>query len=613
MEDGLMFANPRRTWVAVLLAGVALLLVGGAGRLVYIQHTRGDDLRGRATAQQTTRIMLPALRGEILDARGRVLAGTVRRASVFVDPVEVRDLRYAAHRLGPVLDLSADDIAGRVEEAGGTRFMWLKRRLSAEQAESFVRLKAAGGLRGFELQHELERVYPQDWLAAHVLGFVGVDLRPPADGLPAFEDLRGLEGIEAAYDDLLRGQPGWKEVIVDVRRRRVGADQQDQVPAVDGAAVVLTIDATVQQIVEEELQAACEEHQPEWGTAVVIEPHSGEILAMATVPTFDPAAAIPVGLDRMTTAERDELKALWRNRAITDAYEPGSIFKPVIASSAVEAGMTRLGDKFAVNGRTHDFGYRSVSDTHVHGVLTLREVISLSSNIGMGLLGARCEMRQLHEWVTAFGFGRTTGIGLPGESAGLVNPLEVWNPRFSPQSVPIGQELAVTAVQMVTAFAPFANGGELLQPRIVRGVVRADGKTLRDNSSRLVRRRVLSTETAARFRQEALVLCVTDGTGKQAALEAYQVFGKTGTAEIAWADRAGYEPGKYVGSFIGGAPASDPRVVVLVSLYKPSRGKYYGGTVAGPAVGQILQRTLAYLQVPSERPVESDMKTARRP
>jgi cell division protein FtsI (penicillin-binding protein 3) len=327
-----------------------------------------------------------------------------------------------------------------------------------------------------------------------------------------------------------------------------------------------------------------------------MDPHSGEILAMATLPDFDPVEPIAVGLSEQR--HREAVERL-RNRVVSDSYEPGSIFKPFIAAPAVEAGLLRLDERFAIDGPTHRFGRRTIKDTHTYEKLTGHEIISKSSNIGMGMIGARCGNELLHEFVRRFGFGDPTGVRLPGEHGGLVQSLSRWT-DYSTQSIPIGQEIGVTAIQIVTAFSAFCNGGVIYRPRIVRGVIDADGQTFEDNSRPIAVRRVLPEDLAREFRLCALVETVNNGTGDQAQIAGYQTFGKTGTAQVAFPDGRGYMPGEHAGSFVGGAPADDPRVVVLVTMYRPSGDKYYGGTVAAPAVAAIIADTLEYMRVPRD-------------
>ncbi len=588
---------------SVLIVLMVLLLTGGAARLALVEFSQGDVLRARAERQETSQRTIPALRGEILDTRGRVLAGTAHRPSVYADPAEIADPGFAAYSVAPVLGLDPAELAWLLQNppAGQPRFVWLERGISDDELEALRGLLRARGLTGFGIRYEPARVYPQGCIAPHVLGFVGMDIAETPDGV-RYEDLRGLEGLEAMFDERLRGTPGRRCATVDVSRRRVRSQTTRYLPARNGQTLVLTIDAFLQGLVQEKLGAALAEHKGEWGTAVVMDPHSGEVLAMATMPDFDPATPLP-GEDGPAVPP-EELKERWRNRAVTDAYEPGSIFKPFVAACAIDDGIVRLDDTLKINGPTHSFGGRVIHDTHAYGKLAVHEIISKSSNIGMGLIGARCGMERLNEYVRSFGFGQLTGIRLPGEQAGLLMPLDDWNPGYSPQSIPIGQEIAATPIQVVTAFSAFCNDGLLLRPRIVRGVIGPDGETAADYSEPVVVRRVLSAETVAAFRDAALVEVVQAGTGKKAQLADYQVFGKTGTAQIARLGGGGYVPGAYVASFVGGAPAADPRIAVLVSIYKPRGKSYYGGTVAAPVVREIIAETLAYMQV-SPRPVDA--------
>jgi cell division protein FtsI/penicillin-binding protein 2 len=599
---------------AIFLAIVGLLIAGGAARLVQIEHQRGPELRDRAARQQTTRHVIPCLRGEILDTRGRVLAGTVRRPSLFVDPALVPDPTFAAHSVAPLLALDAAELEALIRngQRDGARFIWLARLVPDELAAAFEEVVAGRGLAGLAIQHEPTRVYPQGRTAAHLIGFVGLDRVPGRDGFRAYEDLRGLAGLEAAENDLLTGTPGRRVAVVDVIRRRVRSRLQEFVPTRDGHTLVLTLDSFIQGIVEHHLRDAVTEFAGRWGTAVVLDPHSGEVLALANYPDFDPSQPFPDDHHAFTPAEKAALADTWRNRAVCDSYEPGSIFKPFVAAKALDAGLARLDETFTINGPVHDFGYHTVHDTKTYHQLTLKQVVSKSSNIGMGLLGNRVGMANLHDWVRDYGFGTPTGIRLPGEHPGQLRPLDEWNPRFSPQSVPIGQELAVTPIQMIAAFAALCNDGLLLRPRIVRGVIAANGATLEDHSEPVVVRRVLAADAARRFRLAALVETVNSGTGTRAQLADYQVFGKTGTAQIARPDGGGYASGAFVASFVGGAPAERPRIVVLVSVGHPQKTSHYGGTVAAPAVKRILADTLAYLREPPEvRPAQPAPRTAR--
>ncbi len=569
----------------VLFIGVAVLLLGGAYRLARIEQTQGDRLRGRAERQHTATWTIPAQRGDILDCRGRVLAGTVRRPSVFMDPTLIDDPRADAVSVAPTLGIDPVELERLIWEKKDRAFVWVKRGITDDELEAFNHVRRARRLRAFVVRYEPTRVYPYGRLAAQVLGFVGAEQN-------------GLAGIEQTFNDMLKGIDGRRSSTVDARRRRVRSEAETYEPPIDGAGVVLSIDAHVQQRAEYHLRNAFEEFKPQWATAVVMDPLSGEVLAMVTLPDFDPAEPIPPGLDK---AEQETARELLRNRAVSDSYEPGSIYKPFIAGPALGAGVTRIDEPFAVNGPERRFGSRTIHDVHAYGTLALHQVISKSSNIGMGLLGARCGNELLHEFVRGFGFGEGTGIRLPGEHDGLVQKLSRWT-SYSTQSIPIGQEIAVTPIQLLTAFSVFCNDGILYRPRIVRGVISAAGETNEDNSRPIEVRRVLAADVAREFRLRALVECVNEGTGRRARIADYQAFGKTGTAQVARPEGGGYVPDAYVGSFLGGAPAEQPRVAVLVSLYRPSSGKYYGGTVAAPAVAAIIADTLDYMQEPPDPP-----------
>lgn len=570
--------------VARLLFGtVGLLLLAGGGRLVQIQVEDGSRLRAAADRQHSVNVRIPAQRGEILDLRGRVLAGAVRRDSVYVDPHMVADARFAAYSIAPTLRLDPAGLERLLRENADKRFVWLKRRVDPAELVEFNKLRKQRDLRAFAVETEWERTRPFGRLASHVIGFVGADER-------------GLAGVEQACDQWLRGVDGQRSAIVDARNRRLDSDPASYTAPRDGASIVLTLDVYLQQRVEEHLRTAVAKYNAVWGSVVLLDPRSGEVLAMASVPDYDPDEPLPKGAD--AAKSRAALERV-RNRAISDSYEPGSIFKPFIAAPAVDERLARLDESFTINGPSRQFGGRIINDTHAYDVLRLTEVISKSSNIGMGLLGSRLGNERLNRFVRMFGFGDVTGLGLPGEHSGLVLDFAKWT-SFSTQSIPIGQEIAVTPIQLVSAFSALCNDGLLYRPRIVRGVVAADGELLRDESEPIVVRRVLDPATAREFRMRALVETVTTGTGKQAAIDDYQVFGKTGTAQVARPNGRGYLTGAYVGSFVGGAPADAPRAAVIVSIYTQGQRQYYGGTVAAPTAGAILAETLEYLRVPVE-------------
>lgn len=568
--------------MSILFLLAAAALIAGAGRMAFIIHEKGPELSAKALEQQKRTLEVPAQRGSILDAQGRTLAASVRRPAVFVDVTQVGDLEYAAYSVGPVLGIPPAELLATLRQNPNKQYLVIKSEVPRENLDQFRSIRAARNLRGFEIQDEVFREYPQGSLAAHVLGFYG-------GGGPG-------GGIELQFDATLRGKPGARTVIWDEDRNRLGTVEEESFPPTDGNSVVLTIDSHIQRITEQHLRKAVEQHKADWGAAAVMDPATGEVLALASYPDFDPNRPIPPELMRDETAARERL----RNRTIGFVYEPGSIFKPFIASKALQDGLTRLDEVFEINGPTHAFGRRTIHDTHTFASLPLYRVIGESSNIGMALLGSRLGNERLRAYVTEYGFGTRTGVELPGEEAGLLAPLKGWT-SYSTQSIPIGQEIGVTSLQLLAAFAVMANDGILYRPRLVRGIIAADGRTVEDRSEPIPVRQVLDPAVAREFRLKALVETVKNGTGKKAAIPDYQVFGKTGTAQVASQNRRGYATDRrYIGSFLGGAPAENPRAVALVSLYRPTAISYYGGTVSAPAVGAILADTLSYLRVPPE-------------
>lgn len=577
-----MAASERTTRSCVPFGIVAALtLLVGAGRLAQLERDEGPALRAEARKSSTVEVAIQAQRGGILDTMGRVLAGSVRRPSVFVDPAFVSDVRQAAHIVAPVLGMDAGELERMLTENRTRRFMWVKRFISDKQHAALEALRKIKPLRGFVIRHEPRRIYPDGRLAAHVIGFVDAEQI-------------GRAGIEQWFNGRLEGKAGKRVVTVDRARNRIEPRRDAYRAPHDGDSILLTIDAYIQGRAELRVKEAVAKFDAHWGTAVVMDPHTGEILACVSYPDFDPARPIPPGL---SSAEHEAARARLMNRAVAGAYEPGSVFKPFVASCAVDEGFSQYDEIYEVNGPAHAFGRRIIHDDHTWSRLTLEEVISKSSNIGMGMLADRLGNRRLYDYVQRFGFGSATGVRLPAEAQGTLHPLSRWT-SYSTQSIPIGQEIAVTSVQLISAFSVFCNGGMLYRARVVRGVIDAEGRVVVDYSEPIAVRRVLSERAAREIRLGPLVQVVTCGTGRgRVELEEYQVLGKTGTAQLAYPHKRGYIPGRYFSSFIGAAPSDNPRVVVLVSLYYT---KSYGGSGSGPAAAKILSETLKYLRVPPQ-------------
>ena len=571
-------------WGHVCVGIVVLCFASLGGRLVYLQTAARPRALSHRDRQQTRRVDLRAQRGSIFDTRGRLLAASESRPSVFGDPQRIKDIGHAASQLAGILGTQRDRLIERIERRGHTRFVWLARKVSPGEAQAVRALNLAG----IGIKDESHRFYPNGQALAHVLGFVNIDGE-------------GLEGLELQFNDLLSGEPASQYAWCDVRRRPIWRKSESGTAPTHGDNLVLTIDLVVQRFVEEALKHAVTQFQAESGVGIVMSPRDGDVIAMAGYPTFDP------------NYHRESPSAHKRNRCLTDPVEPGSCFKPLIMSAALSEGVARLDETVDCGSGVWFFGSRRMRDTHANGTLTFEDVLIKSSNIGMGHIGTRLGNNALYEYVRAYGFGSRTGISLPGESAGIVAPLRKWS-SYSRTSIPIGQELAVTPIQLATAFAALVNGGKLQPPRLVRMVLDSAGKQSTPDRQHGPARQVVPPEVADAVAKQALVRMVNESP-HDIKLAKYQVLGKTGTAQVPYRNRRGYEPDAFLGSFLGAAPAHDPVLAVLVMIRKPKRSLgYYGGTVAGPAVRAIIQKTLAYWDITPDRESSSlatlAMKTA---
>lgn len=559
-----------------------LLLFGGLGyRLVDLQYFRHAGFAADAQNFLDSEMRFTTRRGKILDARERELAVSIERRSCAVDPVlaarALGSFDKLVEKLRPVLDLTPAELDSLYRRAANpkTRFAWVRRFLPDEQAAAVEKLR----LPGVVLPIDYERKYPQKTVAAGVVGFSGMD--------------GGLEGIEKVCEPVLHGMDGKRAVWRDGVGRQLADDADELVSDTPALNVVLTLDSYVQAIAEEEISKALEQFHAVSGCAVVMEVETGNILALAGLPTFD--------LNR----PGDFPVANRLIQGIATAYEPGSIFKPVVMAAALDQGLLTKDTKIDCgNGAwTMPGTRRTLHDTHGYGVQTATGVIVKSSNIGIAKVAALMGMPKLHRVIRAFGFGAPTGQPLAGEIGGKVHPIEKWT-SFSNGSVPMGQEITVTPLQMAAAYCALGNGGILYRPRLINRVVDADGKLVSFVAPEAVRR-VLKPE-AAKTICEMLAATVRDGTGKKAKSGLYNIGGKTGTAQLAVnaAERAlglkGYSPDRYIGSFAALAPIEKPRIAVLVSIREPDKSKgYYGGTVSAPATRGIIERTLQYYRVPT--------------
>ncbi len=536
-----------------------------AGRLYHLQVLRYEHYASKAERQQQRVVTLDPPRGTIYDAQGRELAVSIQVDSVYAVPPEVEDPAATAAALARVVpDLDRDKLARQL--AGDREFVWVARKLDPPVAEKVHALK----LKGLYFVPESKRYYPMKELAAQVLGYVGTDNH-------------GLAGLEQIYDREITGKPGKRTVLRDARQGTVAAPGLSFSDPEPGHDLYLTLDATVQHIVERELARAIEERHARRGSAIFIDPATGGVLAMASYPSFDPndfGGASPESR---------------RNQAVTDVYEPGSTFKIVTAAAALEAGVVREDERI-------DCGMGSITlykDIRVHdhkpyGMLTFAEVISHSSNIGVIRVAQRIHDDRFYATVRGFGFGRPTGIDLPGESAGILHKVEKWG-LLEKDYIAFGQGVSVTPLQLVSATAAVANDGVLLKPHVVAAVSRGEARLPKYPSPPVVGRPI--SPGTARELTQLLEGVVSEGTGKPAAIPGYQVAGKTGTAQIPV--RGGYHG--YLPSFVGFAPADRPALVGLVAIAEPQGNEYYGAQVAAPAFGSIVRQVLLYRGVHPQR------------
>jgi cell division protein FtsI (penicillin-binding protein 3) len=551
----------RLVWLTVILGVFALII---AGRLIQLQVIRGAELGEQAHSQQVSREPLPGLRGSIYDRNGVVLAADREIPTAFLSPAEVPEERrdYVIDELSRILGLPRTKVYELVHRGG--YFVWLSRGLSEGEAAD---LREAA-LPGVHLRDEPARIYPLGRTAAHLLGFVGVDHR-------------GLEGLELLYDDELVGEPGWVLKVTDAAGRPLYPLEETLEEPERGRDIFLTIDARYQHIVERELAAAVERGNARGGMAVMLDPADGSLLALANYPDYDPNdfAAYPAEVRR--------------NRAVTDVYEPGSTMKAFTVAAALEEGLVEAETVFDTPQATLVTG-RRIRDSLPHDPrLTVSGIIERSSNVGVLQIGRLLGREHLHDYLRAFGFGEPSGLEVVGEAGGILRDAERWYP-LDTACASFGQGIAVTPLQLAVAYAALANGGNLVRPRLVERFEER-GRPVADNPSE-PRGRVISAETAAELR-EILVDTVERGLAVDAGGSGYRVGGKTGTAQKI--GPGGYLDGnRYIASFVGFAPAADPRLVLLVVLDEP-RPIYGGGPTCGPAFARIVRQVLALEGVPA--------------
>lgn len=546
--------------VYALTAAWALVLFF---RLFQLQVLEDERYRLQARQQQEGFIEVSARRGEILDRHLEELAVSVKSESVFAHPEQVTDPLQTASQLAPILDQPFQTIYKKL--ISDRSFVYLARKVAPRVSSEIRQLE----LPGIYLHSERKRVYPNRELAAHVLGFVGLDNE-------------GLSGLEYLYNSLLQGEKTRIYLRMDARRNSYDRDPAPQ-PR-NGHVLVLTLDRSIQYIVEQVLEEAVEQNGALNGSAIVMDPSTGEILAMASYPTFNPNSYADYDSEHR------------RNRAILELYEPGSTFKIIPLSAVLNERLSSPEEAVDCRVGTLRLAGKVYKEArHSYGILTFDEILAKSSNVGTIKLGLRLGNQRFYDYVRRFGFGEKTGIDLPGEQSGLLRPPSEWS-KISIGALCIGQEIGVTPLQMVRAVATLANGGYLVRPHVVRRVLTSGGDLVQ--KPELVRQRILQEETVSAM-LKALAMVVSDGTGRKAQLNGYTSAGKTGTAQKFINGR--YSSTRFVASHVGFAPLENPVLAAVVVINEPQTS-IYGGHVASPAFKQIMERSLIHLKVPPDLP-----------
>ncbi len=549
----------RFKFLAFLLILVFLVLVG---RLFSVQILQHEKYLREADNQQKLKIDIEADRGQILDRHGVSLAVSKDRFTMYLDVSRVADPKKTARSLAAVSGWQAGPLEKAIRSSRGS--ILIDRKISRQQKEKVESL----GIEALSFEVEKERFYPYNSLAAQVIGYAGMDNK-------------GLEGIEGYFDGILAGERGSAILQRDgLGGRHINPDLPSVTPR-SGQDIYLTIDKVLQELAENALDRAVERHGAKSGSVVVVEPYSGEILAMACYPRIDLNSVRRI-------RDRAEIYAAMRNRVITDVFEPGSTFKIVTLTSILEKGLANLDERIFCENGSYKVCNHTFNDIHEYGWLKVREVFELSSNIGVIKLAERLEKQGLYQMARKYGFGSRTGIDFSGESGGILNRIDKWS-GLSLASISIGQEVCVTPLQMVMAYAAIANGGLLMKPTLVKEIRDTEGKVVFRSEPEVIRE-VMIRETCESVK-ELLVGVVERGTGVKTRIEGYQMAGKTGTAQKTLPGKRGYECGKYITSFGGFFPVQDPGYAVFVMLDEPKRDKW-GGESAAPLFRELAESTI---------------------
>jgi len=564
--------------------GFVALFSAFSFRLVYLQVVKHDEYAGMAAKKHVHEQPIYAERGSIVDANGETLAHNVPVETVVADATLINNLDATSALLSRELKLDKAEVSEKLQ--GDRRYIIVQREVPANVATSLRQHLREANLRGIYCERDATRIYPNGAMLCHVLGFTDFDHK-------------GIQGVEASMDEYLRGQDGYRYI----EHNRAGQEivlyrGQERMPR-DGYQVQLTIDLNLQNIVENEIDAACREYRPEKATIILMRPQTGEILAMANRPNFD--------LNDRAEAKPEQMK----NRAITDKMEPGSTFKVVTAAAALNEKKVRPDTTLFCENGLWNYGGRPLHDHKPYGEMSVQDILIHSSNIGAAKLALTIGEQKFYEYIRRFGFGERTGVELPGESAGTIRPPQSWQ-KISITRISMGHEVSVTPLQMAVAMSTVANGGKLITPRIVKSITNAKGETVASFSPVVVRQVI--TPDIARQLSNALRGVVSDrGTAAAAAVPGFTIAGKTGTAQK-FDPKGGYYTGKFVVSFSGFLPADNPQFVGFVVLDDAKTAKEelnYGGLVAGPIFSHIAEKAARYLDLEPHEEVAKAMRAER--
>lgn len=568
MKKAALIKKNGRLRVYILLAVFAVFFAVIAFRAFQLQALEGGKLGRMAANQHNRTVSVPSRRGEIFDRNLKELAVSLDVDSVYAEPGRIESPKAASRALAAALSMDAREIEKRL--GSGRGFVWLKRQIDLGDDQ---RRKVAA-IEGIGITKEARRFYPNRQLASNLIGFIG-------------KDSNGLEGIELYYDNFLKGVSYRLTGEKDAAGKTLMYEDVNKQASIRGMEIELTIDKTIQYIAEKSLARAVEAYGAKGGSAIVMNPSTGELLAMATLPTYDPN-----NFNSFMPRE-------WRNRAVTDAFEPGSVVKLFLISAALEENATRPEEIFFCENGSYRVADRTFHDVEKYGWLTTSQILKYSSNIGAAKIGERLGKQRLHRYLKSFGFGEKTGVDLPGESAGSFMNYKKWS-GVTIDTVSFGQGISATGIQLVTALSAVANGGFVMKPYVVRRVADSKGAVVAETNPSIVRR-VISEKTARKMTELLVGVTNSGGTGTRAALDGFEVAGKTGTAQKADLKKGGYHESAYVATFMGFVPAKAPKLAILVMIDEPKK-EHHGGVVAAPVFKEIASESLSYMGVYPEGP-----------